>query len=237
MTNRETSFLTMILLLGLASAARAQDLPVQEIAPLALRFEAAESGSNPPFASERAKGGLATAVSAPSISREAAAEPGPAFACASNDKDFCRWQLGVGYQFVRFRSAAIDASLNGLRTSLTYYVNNSVGVEGSVVAAFGSSIFSNEHPKYLLYTGGPIIVWPRRGWSPWGHALIGGLHMLPQVAGGFSHNSFAVQIGGGADYRLSPQFFFRLDGDYVRTQLYATSQNNFQFGAGFTFQF
>ena len=237
MTNHKKSCLTVILLFGLASAVRAQDLPVHDNAPLALRFDAAGSGSNSLFASDRAKGGLVNAVSAPSISREAAAEPGPAFDCSSGHQGFCRWQLGVGYQFVRFRSAAIDASLNGLRTSLTYYVNNSVGVEGSVVAAFGSSIFSNEHPKYLLYTGGPIIVWPRRGWSPWGHALVGGLHMLPQIAGGFSRNSFAVQVGGGADYRVAPLFFFRVEGDYVRSQLYSTSQNNFQFGAGVAFQF
>lgn len=146
-------------------------------------------------------------------------------------------QIGFGYEYVRFRSAAIDRSLNGIRTSVTWYLDDTFGIEGNVVAAFGSTIFSNEHPKYLLYTAGPKIVWTRHVWQPWGHALIGGLHMLPQIAGGFGQNSFAAQLGGGVDYRLSPGFSLRVEGDYVRSQLYSTGQNNFQVGTGFAYQF
>lgn len=148
-------------------------------------------------------------------------------------------QIGFGYEYVRFRSAAIDRSLNGVHTSVTWYLDDTFGIEGSVVGAFGSTIFANEHPKYLLYTVGPRFVWTkhRQVWRPWGHALIGGLHMLPQIAGGFSRNSFAVQLGGGVDYLLTPCFSFRVEGDYVRSRLYATGQNTFQFGTGFAYQF
>lgn len=235
MENTKKLLLTAIVLLGFTSGSGGQDLAVQGPAANALRLDA--KGFEPSSARPTLGMLMKAEPLARSMPAEAAPEPRLAPQFSPEDKDRNPWQLAVGYQYVRFRSAAIDASLNGLHTSLTYYLNDSIGVEGSVVAAFGSSIFSNEHPKYLLYTGGPLIVWPRRGWSPWGHALIGGLHLLPQIAGGFSQNSFAVQVGGGADYRVAPPFFFRVEGDYVRSHLYSTSQNNFQLGAGVTFQF
>lgn len=145
------------------------------------------------------------------------------------------FQLGVGYEFVRFRSSPFYASLSGLHTSFAYFRNNWLGVEGSVVAAFGSSNFANEHSHLVLYGAGPRIAWDRRTWQPWAHALAGGIHVYPQLASG--NNGFAAQLGGGVDYPWKQLFSFRIESDYVRSQLHSSGQNSFQLGAGFVFHF
>jgi hypothetical protein len=149
-----------------------------------------------------------------------------------------RFQLGVGYSYFRFRSAPFNSSMSGLQTSLSYFLNDWFAVEGNTIAAFGSSVFSNERSKALLFTGGARVAWrdSRRRFEPWMHGLIGGLHMLPQTAVG-GKTGFAVQAGGGVDYRLSGRASARFGGDYIRSQLYSTSQNNFQIGGGLVINF
>ena len=149
-----------------------------------------------------------------------------------------RFQLGVGYSYFRFRSAPFNSNMSGLQTSLSYFLNDWFAVEGNTIAAFGSSVFSNERSKALLFTGGARIAWrdSRRRFEPWMHGLIGGLHMLPQTAVG-GKTGFAVQAGGGVDYRLSGRASARFGGDYIRSQLYSTSQNNFQIGGGLVINF
>jgi hypothetical protein len=100
---------------------------------------------------------------------DATPAPTPRFVFGSRD-DF-RWQLGVGYEYVRFQSSAFNANLSGLHTSLTYYTNEWFGWEGSVVAAFGGTLFANDRTKYLLYAVGPRMAWRRPKWEPWAHAL------------------------------------------------------------------
>lgn len=166
----------------------------------------------------------------------ASPEPAPRFYFGNND-DF-RFQLGLGYQYVRFRSTPFNANLNGLQTSLSYFINDWFAVEGNTVAAFGTKVFGGDRSKYLLFTGGGRIAWrgDRRRWEPWMHGLVGGIHMLPQTAVG-GKNGFALQAGGGADYRLTSNVSVRVGADYVRTQLYSQSQNNFQGGAGLVIHF
>ena len=230
--------LAAILLLGTALTARAQDFDPQPAA-LSLRIHLNAAVLRPECLCLRSASAQPPADGHRSFfsSRADANSAQQPVSPVSVDGDKLPLQIGFGYEYVRFRSAAIDRSLNGVHTSVTWYLDDTFGIEGNVVAAFGSTIFSNEHPKFLLYTAGPKIVWTRHVWQPWGHALIGGLHMLPQIAGGFSHNSFAAQLGGGVDYRLSPGFSLRVEADYVRSQLYSTGQNNFQFGTGFAYHF
>jgi len=149
-----------------------------------------------------------------------------------------RFQLGVGYSYFRFRSAPFNSNMSGLQTSLSYFLNDWFAVEGNTVAAFGSSVFGSDRSKALLFTGGARVAWrdSRRRFEPWMHGLIGGLHMLPQTAAG-SKTGFAVQAGGGVDYRLGGRASARFGGDYIRSQLYSTSQNNFQIGGGLVINF
>ena len=58
----------------------------------------------------------------------------------------------------------------------------------------------------------------------------------PQVAGA-SKNSFALQVGGGADWAYNSRVALRAEADYVRSSLYSSSQNNFQIGLGAVIHF
>ena len=58
----------------------------------------------------------------------------------------------------------------------------------------------------------------------------------PQLANQ-SKNGFALQLGGGADWRYTERLSFRAEADYVRTMLYSDSQNNFQIGIGAVLHF
>jgi len=164
-----------------------------------------------------------------------AADPAPRF-YYGNSEDY-RFQLGLGYEYVHFRSTPFNANLNGVHTSLSYYFNDWAAIEGNVVSAFGTKVFG-DRSKYLLYTVGPRIAWrdSRRKYEPWMHFLVGGLHMTPEVVNG-GKNGFAFQGGAGVDFRYNSRISFRAEGDYVRSQLYSQSQNNVQFGGGIVFHF
>jgi opacity protein-like surface antigen len=139
------------------------------------------------------------------------------------------WELGLGYTFVRFRSSLFSASMNGLDSTVSYYLRDHIAVEGDVTAAF------SEDARYLFYGGGVKVSKGNPRLQPFAHALVGGIHMFPQTA--FSNNGFALRLGGGAETRLRQQLWLRVEGDYVRTQLYSSGQNNFQAVASINYRF
>src|ERR1700719_128866 len=111
--------------------------------------------------------------------------------------DLYRWDLAAGYEYVHFSSSAFSANLSGLHTDLTYNLNAWLGLEGNVVSAWGGTI-NSERTKYVLYAAGARINFGsgRKRLTPWAHALVGGVHVNPQLAR-VSKNGFAVQAGGG----------------------------------------
>jgi opacity protein-like surface antigen len=153
------------------------------------------------------------------------ASPAPKYVYGSRD-DF-RWQLGLGISLVRFRSSLYYATGVGTNTSITYFTSDWLGVEGNLNTAFAPTINQNEHVKYVSYGGGPKIAWRARKLEPWAHAILGGVHILPQTAG-FSQNGLALQVGGGADYRIYPHLSARLELDWVKTHLFGDWQNSAQ---------
>jgi hypothetical protein len=160
--------------------------------------------------------------------------PDPKFLYGGRD-DF-RWQLGIGADWIRFRSSIFNASAVGIKTSVTYFTNDWFGIEGNVSAAFAPQIFDKEHVKVLVYGGGPKIAWRERKWEPWVHAILGGAHEQPQIAG-HGKNAFAVQAGGGADYRFNPRFSGRLEANWIHTSFFSQSENNFELMGGVVFHF
>ena len=162
------------------------------------------------------------------------AAPEPRFVYGSRD-DF-RWQIALGISLVRFRSSRYYATGVGTNTSITYFTNEWLGVEGSLNTAFAPTIYQNEHVKYVSYGGGPKIAWRARKWEPWAHTIIGGVHVLPQTAG-HSQNGFGLQVGGGADYRIYPHLSARVELDWVRTHLFGEWQNSAQANADIVLHF
>jgi hypothetical protein len=160
--------------------------------------------------------------------------PDPKFIYGGRD-DF-RWQLAIGADWIRFRSSIFNASAVGINTSVTYFTNEWFGIEGNVSTGFAPQIFDREHVKLLVYGAGPKIAWREKKWEPWVHAIFGGSHEQPQIAG-HSKNSYAIEAGGGADYRFNPRFSGRLEADWVRTGFFGQSQNDFQLMGGIVFHF
>lgn len=160
--------------------------------------------------------------------------PDPKFLYGGRD-DY-RWQLGLGAGWERFRSSIFNASAVGINTSISYYLNNWLGIEGNAMTAFAPEIFDREHVKLFNLTGGPRIALRQRRWEPWVHGLVGLAHEQPQTAN-HSRNAFAVQLGGGADYRINPRLSLRLQGDYLRTLFFSQTQNNFTLVGGVVIHF
>jgi len=178
---------------------------------------------------------VATVLALPLDAAEPASpSPQPKFLYGSRG-DY-RWELGLGFTWLRFRSSAFNANTVGINTAVVYYTNEWFGVEGNVTAAFAPTIFVNEHVKIATYGAGPKIALRQKQWEPWLHAIFGGAHLQPQVTGQ-SRNSYVIKAGGGADYRWNSRISFRLEGDYVRTGFFNQGQNNFQLGGGFVFHF
>jgi len=168
------------------------------------------------------------------VASAALAAPAPQAIYRGTEND--RWELGLGFTYVKFRSPAIHQNMLGLDTSVVYFPRDWLGVEGNITAAFGGTIFVDDRTKYGGFTGGPKIVMQHRKWEPWAHALAGMAHVNPQLAG-VGKNGVAVQVGGGVDYTLRGNLAVRMEGDWVLTHLYSLSQNNFQLVTGLVLHF
>jgi hypothetical protein len=176
---------------------------------------------------------VGTNLAAP-VATGAMAAPAPQVINRGREND--RWELGLGFTYVKFRSPAIHQNMLGLNTTGAYFPRDWIGVEGNITAAFGGTIFMDDLTKYGGFTGGPKIVIQRRRWEPWVHALVGMAHVNPQLAR-VGKNGVAVQVGGGADYTLRGPLAVRMEGDWVLTHLYSRSQNNFQLVIGLALHF
>jgi hypothetical protein len=165
----------------------------------------------------------ATSASAESASEALPAAPEPRYVYG-NRNDY-RFQLALGVALVRFRSPFYYATGIGTNTSLTYFTNEWFGVEGNVNTSFAGTIFQGERVKYVGYGGGPKVAWRRAKWEPWLHAIAGGLHIVPKLAG-FGENGFELQVGGGADYRIYPHLSARIEVDWIKTHVFGTWENS-----------
>jgi len=200
--------------------------------PIASTAAPAPGSAAPAFSSTFATPTASAAFPSPGAAPGPAPEPKFIF----GGRDDYRWQLGLSASWIRFRSSIFNASTVGVLTSLTYYTNDWFAIEGNVNAGYAPTIFQNEHVKVLVYGAGPKIAWRQKRWEPWAHAIVGGSHEQPQTAAG-GKNAFAVQAGGGVDYRYNPRLSFRLEGDYVYTKFFSQTQNNFQLAGGVVFHF
>lgn len=208
------------------SATSAAKATLPDLLVVADSFSRAGMTSAPP---------LSTALSAgPASAEPAAPSPKPRFVYGGRD-DY-RWQLGLSLAWVHFNSSQFNANAIGIKTSVAYFLNEWLGVEGNITAAFSPTTISGNNVKVLIYGGGPKVAWRQKRWEPWLHGIFGAAHEQPQTAGG-SRNSYAILAGGGADYRWNPHLSFRAEGNYVRTGFFHQSQNNFELAGGAVLHF
>jgi hypothetical protein len=72
-------------------------------------------------------------------------------------------------------------------------------------------------------------------WRPFVHAMAGDRHIN---SSGFITNQWLVDLGGGADYKLSfRNFSWRVQGDYMFSRFLSANQNDFRASTGIVWRF
>src|SRR5262249_35084107 len=223
-----------LLMMAIACAVRAQDGNSTDNSAKDSGTSAAALGSSPvaqvnlSAAAGDAIRSFALATPA-SASANASAAPDPGAAPAARPKyvfgerDDYRWQLALGVEFFRFQSGVLNASMVGLNTTVSYYTNDWLALEGNLVTRFAPDISEREQVKYLGGGGGIRVGTRKARFEPWGHALVGGGHLQPQTAGN-SRGALTVTGGIGLDYRVHARLSLRAEADYVYSQFFKQSQ-------------
>ena len=164
----------------------------------------------------------------------APAAPEPKFIFGARD-DY-RWQVGLGLSLVRFRSSRFYATGVGTSTSVAYFTNEWLAIQGELTTAFAPTIYQNEHVKYVSYAFGPMVAWREKKIEPWVHALFGGVHVQPQTAN-TGRNAFGMNLGTGVDYRFYPHLSARAELNWARSHLFAQWQDSVQAAAELVLHF
>ena len=135
------------------------------------------------------------------------------------------------------------SNLNGWTGSLEGKVLPHVGIVADFTQTFGSADSTilcpevctpqsvNAHEYNMLF--GPRLSFSVGKLRPFAEAMVGVGH----VSGGESDTSFATAVGGGIDYRIVRPIALRLEGDYVQTRFFSTTQNNARLSVGIVFRF
>jgi hypothetical protein len=137
-----------------------------------------------------------------------------------------------GYSYMRVDNSP-SFNVNGWELAGQYKFAPWLGAVADFDGHYGSPFGPSIDIHTFLF--GPQVSWPGRV-SPFAHVLLGGAHA--SVTGGGSDTSFAVAIGGGIDYRLVDHIYWRvIQGDYLRSSLYGTTQDNGRLSTGIVFKF
>jgi opacity protein-like surface antigen len=139
-----------------------------------------------------------------------------------------------------------SVNTNGWEASVEGKIIPFLGVVADFDAHYGSQNFSVSCnlpclPVNAGFVERNFLFGPRLSVSlgkirPFGEVLIGAAHVNVNQGIG-SDNSFATAVGGGFDYKLVPHLGWRLQGDYVRSTLFSTTQNNVRISTGIVLRF
>lgn len=159
----------------------------------------------------------------------------------------------LGYSYENTNSSTLDLdlsrpNLHGWEASFEGKLLPWVGLVADVAGHYGSQSFVEPTPGGPVninvtghqqeYLFGPRVSVPVGKITPFAEVMVGFAHIhtggtLP----GPSNTSFATAVGGGVDYRVFHPLALRVEGDYIRTKFFNTTQNNFRLSAGIVFRF
>jgi opacity protein-like surface antigen len=153
-----------------------------------------------------------------------------------------------GYSYMNTDLSSADSvNTNGWEASLEGKIIPLLGVVADFDAHYGSQNFPaacaplctqelNTSFVERNFLFGPRISVTLGKIRPFGEVLIGAAHANVNEGVG-SDTSFATALGGGLDYKLIPLLAWRLEGDYVRSTLFSTTQNNVRISTGIVLRF
>jgi hypothetical protein len=98
----------------------------------------------------------------------------------------------------------------------------------------GSGLYRRGVTQYNALAG-PRLSANIGRWRPFVHAMGGIRHVN---SNGFVYNPVAIDVGGGADYRLPlKNFSWRLQGDYMHGHYGSANQNDYRASTGIVWRF
>src|SRR5277367_4793360 len=159
----------------------------------------------------------------------------------------------LGYSYENASSSALNLDLSrpnlqGWEGSLEGKWLPWVGIVADLSGHYGSQTFqallpAGPEPVTIKVTGhelevmfGPRVSVPIGKFTPFGEILVGVGHI--NTGGTFpgpSNTSFATALGGGLDYRLVRLIAWRIEGDYISTRFFSSTQNNLRLSTGIVF--
>lgn len=149
------------------------------------------------------------------------------FSLSAHAQSSDRFELYGGYSYLRLDSSP-TSNLNGWDFSGQYKVKDWLGGVGD----FSGNYRSTGSVTTFLF--GPQVSWPARV-SPFARVLIGASHFS---GSGLRDSTFSEAIGGGIDTKLTHLLSWRIiQGDYIRTKFFGTSQNNIRVSTGIVLRF
>lgn len=155
-----------------------------------------------------------------------------------------------GYSFYNTDLSSIDrANTNGFEASLEGRVLPFVGMVVDFDSHYGSQNFvfcpvppgppcsalnASITERNILF--GPRVSVSVGKFRPFAEALFGAAHVDANNGVG-SDTSFATALGGGLDYKIIKPVAWRIQGDYVQTRFFGTTQNNVRLSTGIVLRF
>jgi hypothetical protein len=168
-----------------------------------------------------------------------ASEPAAPASLAPADRD--PWQIGAGFQYSHFNVLGQTFHNLGYQADVTRYLNNWFGVEGVANAGFGHvDNSSGIDAKTFFIGGGPhISVYDSAHLEPWVHVVVGYERFrFTQTAALGSIGHAAFMGGGGLDYKIGGgRLYWRVQGDFIGTNVGPGISKNYSFGTGLVLNF
>ena len=149
-------------------------------------------------------------------------------------QDYPKAEVFGGYQYVRLNPGGTNCQ--GFGGSAAGNLNDWFGIVGDFGYCRVTGLPSGTSAHAINYLFGPRVTYRSYGsLSPFAHVLFGGQHF--GVSGGGTANSFAMALGGGADYRMTEHLALRLiEVDYLYTHFAGTRQNDARIEAGISYR-
>jgi hypothetical protein len=158
----------------------------------------------------------------------------------------------AGYSYFNTNMAGVDRQgLSGWEGSLEGKFFPFIGIVADFSANYGNLKFPapvlvpcgvdiacpavsvNSHVDNLLF--GPRVSFSVGPVRPFAEAMFGAAHINTNGFG--SDTSFATAIGGGLDYRIFHLLAWRFEGDFIRTDLFHSTQHNARLTTGIVLRF
>ena len=149
-------------------------------------------------------------------------------------QEYPKAEVFGGYQYIRLNPGGTNCQ--GFGGAAAANVSNWLGVAGDFGYCRVTGLPSGVSAHAVNYMFGPRVTYRSYGsLTPFAHVLFGGQHF--GGTGGGTANSFAMALGGGADYKVTEHVALRLiQVEYLYTHFAGTRQNNARIESGIVYR-